>query len=205
MNWLSKFETVMLLAHNGQRFDNPRLLFHIKQNNYIDTFRKIVIGFADSLFVFRSKFPDFQNYKQETIYKNIIGGNYAAHDALEDVRALKKIVDKGGIKISDILPHSATTDSVHRQLEFSKMARKNKESLAGLVNSGVIKKYMANKIAGSGLSYEHLLLSYERAGDKGLMAVCKEKNRKNGEKARVTENKAILNKLCNHFSDVTKK
>ena len=63
-------------------------------------------------------------------------------------------------------------------------------SLAGMKNS--IWSGMTRKIAGSGLTFNHLLLAFERGGSEGLLAVLKERT---AGKPSVTADKRFSKQL----------
>ena len=69
-------------------------------------------------------------------------------------------------------------------------------------NNGAIKQSMAQKIAGSGLSYSHLKELYLRFGTKGLLAILSmPPSQSTATKPRVTRTKRILDAIANHFQE----
>ena len=52
-----------LIAHNGKRFDNPRLIRAFQTHGMLDYFKKIVHGFCDSLPIFKQVYPDWKDPK----------------------------------------------------------------------------------------------------------------------------------------------
>ena len=64
-----------------------------------------------------------------------------------------------------------------------------------MIKSNVITKFMAKKIAGSGLSLKSLELAYTRDPSNGIKTVFGEKVK---EKCRVTKTKKIVDK-CNGY------
>ena len=67
-------------------------------------------------------------------------------------------------------------------------------------SSAAISKGMAEKIAGSGLRYAHLLCVYRRDGAEGLASLLKAKHQ---GKPRVTVRKNIIDAICNHMASVS--
>ena len=65
-----------------------------------------------------------------------------------------------------------------------------------LVQTKLLSKGMATKIAGSGLSYRHLQLAFRRDKDCGLQRLLGEVT--NG-KVRVTKSARIIDSLAQHF------
>ena len=87
--WLDKFGNVCLVAHNGRRFDFPILVATLKN---IGAFEGFPAGaFVDSMSLFRKKYPN-TSLKQVDLVKSLLGETYDAHNAIEDVIALGKLV-----------------------------------------------------------------------------------------------------------------
>ena len=55
--FLKKFDSVILIAHNGRVFDFRVLSYAINQVGFSDMFLKCVLAFVDSLSMLRSKVP----------------------------------------------------------------------------------------------------------------------------------------------------
>ncbi len=203
IGWLSKFPHPILVAHNGRKFDFPILTSILGKLNLFDLFQGTVTGFVDSLSVFRKVYPGLACYKQQVLVQDIIGQVYAAHDAVEDVRALGKLFHHMHLSDQDFLSHSFQTSAVHHQLRYNEEKAKNITSLAPLVSQGVMKKHTADNIAGSGLCLEHLKTIYQRHGEDGLMDTFTSKNREG--QPRVTNTKrtleAVIPKLVNYFQN----
>ena len=69
-------------------------------------------------------------------------------------------------------------------------------------DNGAIKQSMAQKIAGSGLSYSHLKELYLKFGTKGLLAILgMPPSQSTATKPRVTRTKRILDAIANHFQE----
>lgn len=64
-----------------------------------------------------------------------------------------------------------------------------------------ITRYIGNKIAKSGLSYEHLQLAHTRDSECGIELLLSERH---NNKTRVTTNQAIINKIKKHFTEQTR-
>jgi len=66
----------------------------------IEKLLELVIGVIDTKVVFKKMFPHLQGdcgYRQETLYKKFVGRKFDAHNAVGDVKALKKLVSVAGI------------------------------------------------------------------------------------------------------------
>lgn len=69
-------------------------------------------------------------------------------------------------------------------------------TLSQLVSSKILSKFMPEKIAASGLCYQHLKLSFERNGYDGIESLFKELI---DGKPRVTRCKKIISAVFQHF------
>jgi len=77
------------VAHNGTSFDSKIIKGNAKRED-ID----LSIDFADSLPFFRHYLKDEPSYSQPILYRSMFKGKYMAHHALEDAKALHKMLLK---------------------------------------------------------------------------------------------------------------
>ncbi|WAR24671.1 LOW QUALITY PROTEIN: hypothetical protein MAR_038340 [Mya arenaria] len=110
----------------------------------------------DSLPLFRKVFPKRSSFKQEDIVHDILGIEYKAHNAEEDVKRLASLVSKVVNDHGDksVLENSFPAKAAY--FSFLSERAKNMPSLSRLVASGVMKSATAENIAGSGLNVPHL-------------------------------------------------
>ena len=168
LEWLSKYSNVVLVAHNGRKFDFPVFISCLKNIGLENEFMDGVIGLIDSIPVFKKAFPNQECYKQEYLEKSVLKSSYLAHDALEDVRSLGRLVKHTGFSHKEIIQHSYPPLAVHNSLLFSESKARNIDSLHPLISSGVLKRPTAENIAGSGLNMNDLRKIYSRSGEDGL-------------------------------------
>lgn len=98
-SWLSKFDNVFLVAHNGRRFDFPVLVSACISCDLVDKIISNVTGLVDSLPTFKAMCPKQSSYKQEDLARSILSKEYDAHNAIDDVNIL-----------SDLLSHLIVCD-----------------------------------------------------------------------------------------------
>ena len=91
MEFLQEIPKPVLVGHYSKKFDLPFLRFYLKGNDMWETFLSVVVGFVDTWIVFRQEFPNRTSYKQVDLVRGLLGEEYEAHSALEDVRALQKL------------------------------------------------------------------------------------------------------------------
>lgn len=195
INWLSKFNNVCLVAHNGRRFDFPILVTTLKILGVLDKFLTCV--FIDSLSVFRKLYPN-QSLKQVDLVSNLLGEIYDAHNAIEDVKVLAKLIQHVNLPTEDLMAHSFTPLAIANNILFNKAKALNLPSLDPLIYSGVIKRPTAENIAGSGLKLSHLKLLYTRGGEDALRDVFTAKNVEGFP--RVTNVKKLLDEMIPKMS-----
>lgn len=148
---------VYLAAHNCRKFDAIILFNQLHFYNLWGEFCKTVIGFSDTLPMFKIMYPNFlKNYKQETLVESLLNVTYDAHNAEKDVEVLQRLVfEKGNVEIL-----------ISEQCFFysSQLSPKGvvptKHSLSSLVSKTVISKHICGKIQKAGLGYMHLLLAF---------------------------------------------
>ena len=97
---------VVLFAHNAKSFDCKRVIYSLQKCDLLNSFQSCVVGFVDTSIFFKSIMPQREKYSQESLVSDLLGISYSAHDSLEDVRALQRLLsckevnEKGIIKSS---------------------------------------------------------------------------------------------------------
>nr|XP_006819930.1 PREDICTED: uncharacterized protein LOC102802238 [Saccoglossus kowalevskii] len=85
-----------------------------------------------------------------------------AHNAIDDVEALQSLFKKCDIQIASILQHSFGINYTTTSVNISLLKKKHILSLFPLIEHKVLSRCMAERIAASGLSLNHLRLAYSR-------------------------------------------
>lgn len=70
-NWLKKFTSIVLIAHNGRRFDFPVLVGAAWYCHLLDVLYSVVHACIDSFFLFRKIFPGQPDYKRDFLVKSL--------------------------------------------------------------------------------------------------------------------------------------
>ena len=152
----------------------------------------IVIGFADSLQFFRSNYLVLKRKcSLMKLYGYFIGGLHEAHNALADVKALKRILEHCHISLKELLSFSFTFSWLTENCNFLNAARRRLSTLSTLINQKILSKGMANKIAKSGLELAHLEAVYNRNTEKHNAITRLLSERFKGKK-RVTNNEKVI-------------
>ena len=91
--WLQATEKqVVLLAHNAKCFDRKRIIHSRKKYNLSSYFQDCVIGFVDTLALFKKALPNREKYSKISLVADLLGLCYSTHNFLDDVRALQRLV-----------------------------------------------------------------------------------------------------------------
>ncbi|XP_067020310.1 uncharacterized protein [Acropora muricata] len=196
--WLNaKREKVVLFAHNAKRFDSKLIIYALKKYDLLSSFQECVLGFIDTLTLFKKALPDRKKYSQEKLVADLLGMSYAAHNSLEDVKALQRLVSSQVFDRNQLIESSFSTEFAVQYTEYCERKKFNLYTLQPLIESEVVSKGMVQKMAGSGVSLNHLQHSFEMGGKDGLISILSDQV--NG-KARVTKNKRIISQLINYFT-----
>ena len=117
VEWLKAKEMpVILFAHNAKSFDCKRIICSLQKCDLLNSFQSCVVGFVDTLILFKAILPQREKYSQESLVSDLLGISYSAHDLLEDVRALQRLVsykevnEKAIIKASFSLNYAINSD-----------------------------------------------------------------------------------------------
>ena len=201
--WLEQYDNVVLLAHNGRKFDFPVLVSAVGKNNLYDRLCTCVLACVDSLSLFKKIFPNESSYKQEALVQNILQQKYNAHDAIADVQALGSLYTfPSDLPVKDVFAHSFTLKAIHLNQVHLKEKARHLPSLSIIVANSVCKSSTAENIASSGLNLGHLRTIFTRDGQDGLLNVFQGKNSEG--QPRVTNAKRVLEsvvpKLAEFFS-----
>ncbi|KAM9854548.1 protein PML-like [Aulostomus maculatus] len=91
--FLQMLRRPLLIGHNIRRFDCPLLTRALDELDLRTDFESSVSGCVDTLPLTREMLKGhcLQSFRQEYLVKELLGVNYKAHDALEDVRALQTL------------------------------------------------------------------------------------------------------------------
>lgn len=130
---------------------------------------------------------------------DLLGVSYGAHDSLEDVRAIQKLVSHANVSSKEISESSFSVDYAVESTKYCVNRATNMHTLQPLLVAKVITRGMAEKIAGSNLQLCHMKLAFQRGGLEGISSLLSEKI--NG-KARVTGSKRIALRLHKYFKDL---
>jgi DNA polymerase III epsilon subunit-like protein len=200
----------ILVGHNAKRFDIPVILRN-STSSFHEKMQSLGVLFGESLSIFeqlvRSKHPALQQadnqscpINQTALYQCLFQETFEAHDAFEDVKALRKMLFHSNLQLSEeFIVNHCKPISCDYALEDLQYLDKRHEILKSMeyklynpTGDGVITKSMAEKIAGSGLTYDDLSKLFKDFGKPGLISILSKPPTKNERRPRVTKTARIL-------------
>ena len=194
LQWIP--ENAVLVGHNIKSFDSRVLLHHVIQCNMLDNLKKKCVTFVDTLPLLKDLLPQRKerkmSFRQSELVADILKDQYEAHDALEDVTALHRLLAHLDVNEEYFQKHQFSINFIHEALLTTKRA----QTFHGMEK--VVTKATIHKLASSGLEMSHLLLAFQRGGSNALEAVLTENV---AGKPRVTKNKRILHAIDNFVQE----
>ena len=152
------------MGHNIKNFDNPLVFRDMKTHGFLREFKESLGGFVDTYELFKLAEPGREGrgmYKQETLVKEFLNEPYDAHNGLEDVKALQKLIRVMNFE-PELLQHvSFGMDYVEEAFTFSREKRERMKTLKPMVDKGILSQYMADKITSSGLEWKDLVAAVQ--------------------------------------------
>ncbi|EDO35296.1 predicted protein, partial [Nematostella vectensis] len=86
----------LLVAHNCHSFDAPRIVHNTPQQQQADEFSGLDLYSGDPLVAGRKYFKRKDGIKLSDLYRETFGCEFNAHDALEDCRTLREVLNEVG-------------------------------------------------------------------------------------------------------------
>ena len=209
----------VLIGHNSSVFDTPTLL-RCAGLDFKEKLSSINVYFADSLHLVKTLIksghkslnPGGKACKSNlpSVFRLLFNEDFQAHDALEDVRALSRVLFESPLMLTeaDIINNSnlksasfAFEEVVFLDERFVRM-QTFKDNLFSQSDHGLVKLSLIQKIAESGLSYQDLQHLYSRGGKEALVAVLsRAPTEAIRSTPRGTKQTAILARIVQHFKD----
>lgn len=114
---------------------------------------------------------------QQSIYQTLFLEPFPAHDAMEDVRALRRIVFDSHLNISEdmLTENMSTTQHAEKDMKYLDRCHELLQTFRGTLYHQTnaefpIKQQIAEKIAESSISYRDLRMFSRNSEQKGLLA-----------------------------------
>ena len=199
----------VLIGHNSQVFDTASLPRQ-GGNQFRQSLSSLNVFFSDSLPLMKKlvkcKHPSLISTDGSTVKTNQASSK---HDAMEDVRALRKMLFNSSLNISDemLTEIKCTTKHAENDMKYLDHRHALVQTFKGKLYhptdpSFPVIQQIVEKIAGTGLSYQHLEDIFEKFGEKALIGVLSlppASNATANKSPRVTKTKRILASIVEHF------
>ncbi|XP_058789054.1 uncharacterized protein LOC131663015 [Phymastichus coffea] len=187
----------ILVAHNCE-FDSKRFILLIKSCDFLCDFKKVVVGFTDTLPLFRKTIVDVENYKLTTLAACKLNISCSeAHDAQFDVEVLEKLA-KAFLQLNDLLATNATFDDICAAIDKKQRSKINIHTFLPL--DGTISKTMMQRLSEQNFTYYDLIDAFINGEDQAKQLL---QGNVNGSPTVIKTTKN-LNAIIEHLKFVTK-
>ena len=209
-----KGKKCLLVAHNAP-FDQRHVMNALLADsdaNKVTRFGDLVLGFADTLEIYKKMFPELKpksggsGHTQESLVKHVLSKSYNAHDALADVETLQDLIKQTKLSDAQLFENSKSTKHyIQDKVDLQQNEDKNLPSLMSLVKCTprVLTLPMAKKVARSGLNYSHVELAITRGPDKYEAIKALFGDETSGT-VRVTKKADVIRAVVDHFENALK-
>ena len=210
-----------MVGHNSALFDTPVLL-RSAGSSFVDQVTSLDVVFADSLLLFKSirksELPSStillpcKGNKLISLYSHLFKEDFHAHDAIEDVKALIKILFKSSLEITteQVIGHGrvATAKQAYDDKVFLDERHARAETYRRMCHPdgrSVISDAIKQKLSVKGIVYETLGQIYRQFGKAGLFAIIAlpmstESDKKS--RPRITAYPRIQAAILEHFRSI---
>ena len=217
---MKSVDHLVLVGHKASIFDVPRLLFNAGLS-FSNKLQEMKVLFSDSL-------PDLKylrgqpnnvlssrwtSNKLSDLYESLFATEFKAHDALEDMKALRKILFTPPLNVSqetmDNRGKSTSPNDAFEQAMFLQRRQDVLQSYNGKLyftkqgGKDSLTVSMIQKLADAGLAFNTLQELYDKHGVNGLFGVLAlpptKKSPRCQSRARITSNKRIISTILRYF------
>lgn len=200
---------LVIIAHNGDRFDFPILLNALSASSLLDEFLSYQVIFLDSLKLIstemKQKSSPITSLKSKSlsdVYEFLLNEKFDAHDAREDVAALARILFTSPLNLSGerLVDCSVSSKEFMQRMQSALEAKSRKSTLRRMP----ISESMKDKLGKAGFDLGTMEEIFKKGSNKGLLAMLalpstyKEIGHNNA-KPRVTKHVKVLTKIVNFF------
>ncbi|CAC5358203.1 unnamed protein product [Mytilus coruscus] len=159
VDWLPKIH--YWLHINVKQFDAKILVSQMQPSNssILQNLQDHILGFSDTFPLFRVKYLKRKSYSQSSLANDILQTTYNAHNALDDVKMLKELIEVENAK-EQLIENSFVVHDIERQLKMFHAKKHLMVSYNGVIREKIMSKARCDRAAGSGLSFEHIKSSF---------------------------------------------
>ncbi len=212
IKFLSGLDRPVLVAHNCKSFDAKVFINQCNKYDTFPQFQRVCDGFADTL-PFMRKFVepeksiivDFngKTRKRHTLshlVNTVLGDDeFEGHNALEDSKALKSLVQKVSHEKLLLPDYSFTIGYIYDYLRYQRTCRENIGSYWPLREARIISDTAAQRLASSGLNVGLLNVVHRSGGFIELYNLFRVRDRYN--QIRVGKTREIAKNISDYFEN----
>ena len=151
------------------------------------------------------------NNKLGCVYKALFNGDFLAHDALEDVKALRRILFSSPLKAtSETIVNNGKTSLPNEALQHSTFLERRQEVVETYsgnlyLPNGSLKLTTIQKLADAGLAFSTLKEMYRKFGINGLCGILalppSTLDSQQTKSLRISSNKRIISSVLKYFHE----
>ncbi|XP_067024009.1 uncharacterized protein [Acropora muricata] len=212
-------DNIVLIGHNSFVFDTPRLLRN-GGREFSNKLQEMKVLFTDSLPIVKfirsqpnNVLKSSPNNKLGSVYKALFNCEFPAHDALEDVKALRRILFSQPLEASsEIIVNRGKTCLPNEALEastFLERRQKVVETYSGklYLPNGSLKLTTIQKLVDAGLAFSTLQAIYTKFGINGLYRIIalppssRDSSCHQTKSPRITSNRRIISSVLSYFHE----
>ena len=177
----------VMVGHNSALFDTPVLL-RFAGSSFVDQLTSLDVVFADTLLLFKSvrksELPSStilltcKGNKLTSLYSHLFKEVFNAHDAIEDVKALIKILFKSSLEFTpeQVVEHGRTVTAKQAYVDMMFLDQRHARAqmyrlMCHLDGRSVISDGIKQKLAVKGIVYKTLEQIYRQFWKTGLFAI----------------------------------
>lgn len=178
-------------------FDYPRISRLLHHFQLLEKLESVVYGLADTLSIFKKEFPERKQdggFSEGKLVKFYLPSEDVTnlHDALHDIRALKKLLTVTKIDDTILKKYSKSLIGLKRAKVLKRKTAAAKNSLE-ILKKSKISSQIITKLAKEGITQKMLFDKYCKEGVDGIKYLLSISI--NG-KVRITSNKKIITQIC---------
>ena len=201
---------VVLVAHNGNRFNFRILICCMKEQGLLEHFLECRLMLLDSLKVITeekkargSHLKEWKGKFLATVHKKLFGEQFNAHDSLEDVVALGRVLHSNKLQQTreGMVALARQANTFCGDMAMKAVAKGRKSTLQMLGISDVRK----DKICKAGLDMNTLSALYNAGGSRALLTILvlppsKTSKKDSRAKPKVTKKLMVPTSVVNFFT-----
>ncbi|XP_068992261.1 DNA polymerase III subunit epsilon-like [Neodiprion pinetum] len=170
--FLRSFGKPCLLVARNCNFDKPRLINAMADTGTIPTFQKCIIGFSDTLPIFRSLLNRHTQTSQVDLAKEFLTdvSTDEAHNAIEDVQILEKLVKYFKISDDTFIEKKQSIQAFLLDQDKKKRNARLRATTLGPLHK-VISKNICDKLIEASITYDKFIDVFIAKGEPGVIAL----------------------------------